>query len=211
MRVTAVLRAEHDLILRMLDAEDALVRRIGRGVAVAPERLLAVVEFLTNFADRTHHRKEETLLFPALEREGVSFERGPIVVMLEEHRRGRSIVTSMQEAAARASVGSVEALDEFAEEAEALSVLLRAHIQKEDEVVFRIADRLFDDGNHQALCREFDRLARGGDAELYEHYHTLAARLEEDGSSGRSSQALLVSPRGDRERADRVAPRLLVS
>ncbi|MFB3127626.1 MAG: hemerythrin domain-containing protein, partial [Candidatus Acidiferrales bacterium] len=102
---TAILRQEHDAILRMLDVTDAIVQQLERNQRVAPETLAGVLEFFRLFADRCHHGKEEELLFPLLERKGMAHDGGPIGVMLHEHEQGRSLVRQLGEAADACSTG----------------------------------------------------------------------------------------------------------
>jgi hemerythrin-like domain-containing protein len=59
-----------------------------------------ILDFLVVFVDKCHHGKEEGLLFPALEAVGVSRNGGPIGVLLEEHRKGRSLTAEMTAAPA---------------------------------------------------------------------------------------------------------------
>ena len=69
---TDVLRREHDAILRMLEVTELVAEQLDQGEKVKPETLDGLLEFFRLFADRCHHGKEEELLFPALERKGLS-------------------------------------------------------------------------------------------------------------------------------------------
>jgi hemerythrin-like domain-containing protein len=75
-----------------------------------------------------------------MEEHGIPKEGGPIGMMLMEHEEGRTYVRSML-----AAIPLVEAKNEAAKEilidkARAYLRLLKDHIQKEDEVLFKIAD-----------------------------------------------------------------------
>lgn len=95
MFATDILRKEHDVILKMLDATDAVGRRLILGEQVSPDTLNGLLEFFRLFADRCHHGKEEDFLFPLLEREGIP-RGGPIGVMLSVHGRGRELIHEME-------------------------------------------------------------------------------------------------------------------
>ncbi len=122
MRATQLLMEEHEIILRALDVLEALAQR---GVSASQ----ALVDFFTDFADTHHHAKEEEILFPALEEAGFPHDAGPVGVMLHEHSEGRRLVKALHDPQA----------------ALAYAALLRAHIQKENQVLFPMADRAVED------------------------------------------------------------------
>ena len=103
---TALLKEEHDLILRGLTVLEKAAARLAAGQAVPVGVLQALVAFFRDFADRCHHGKEEAMLFPALESAGLPREGGPTGVMCFEHEQGRACVRAM--AGAAASHGDVE-------------------------------------------------------------------------------------------------------
>ncbi|MBZ5514772.1 MAG: hemerythrin domain-containing protein, partial [Acidobacteriia bacterium] len=114
---TAILRKEHDAILKMLDATEEAARRIDAGQAVAPETLEGLLEFFRLFADRCHHGKEEDLLFPLLESHGMPRAGGPVGVMLREHEEGRALIQQMVSAEEAAKAGDAAAPARWAEAA----------------------------------------------------------------------------------------------
>jgi hemerythrin-like domain-containing protein len=114
------------------------------------------LDFFSHFADQCHHFKEEQVLFPAMEEHGIPREGGPIGMMLTEHEEGRSLVKAM-----RSAIPLVEAKNEAAKEilvdkAKAYLRLLKDHIQKEDEILFRIADDVIPADEQKTLLRSFE-------------------------------------------------------
>jgi hemerythrin-like domain-containing protein len=105
MTPTDVLREEHRVILRALDLLEAAARSLTAGTVLPEVWWLEIIAWLRGFADRNHHAKEETSLFPAMVKAGVPSMGGPIGVMLEEHERGRALIRAMEaaEPAARAA------------------------------------------------------------------------------------------------------------
>jgi len=113
------------------------------------------VAFLRNFADRCHHAKEETHLFPAMEAKGFPRDGGPTGVMLHEHEEGRGHVRGMAEALEGAAAGDAAALRAFAQHGRAYVALLRDHIHKEDNILYVMANRVFTPADQQALLAAF--------------------------------------------------------
>lgn len=152
---THTLRREHDAILRMLDVTAELARRIDAGASVPAEQLAGTVEFFQVFADRCHHAKEEDLLFPALEQKGLPRQGGPIGVMLHEHEIGRDAVRRMA-AAAQAYPSDPAAAKRWAAAAAEYIPLLSAHIQKENNILFVMAERMLSDEEQTRLGADFE-------------------------------------------------------
>jgi len=100
-----------------------------------------VLEFITVFCDRRHHGKEEGLVFPALTSTGRPNLSGPIAVMLAEHKQARALVKEMVESWRRHRTGDKAAAGKFTVAVNCYIQLLTAHIQKENGVLFPIAER----------------------------------------------------------------------
>jgi hemerythrin-like domain-containing protein len=141
---TDVLREEHRVILQGLALLESAAGADPPTAAPSAwwERAL---EWLRAFADRNHHDKEERYLFPALVEAGVPSEGGPVGVMLAEHVEGRTLIQAMRtdDTAARA------------EAARRYVRLLRDHIEKENDVLFPLADAVLEERVQQALARAF--------------------------------------------------------
>jgi len=140
---TGMLRAEHRLILEVLDVLERIVET-GQTGEWDVDSMEECVAFFRLFADACHHGKEEDLLFPELEARGMPKDSGPIAVMLFEHRQGRALVAQMAGALEGARQGETEPLSRFENAARAYIQLLRGHINKEDNVLFNMADFMFD-------------------------------------------------------------------
>jgi hemerythrin-like domain-containing protein len=152
---TSRLREEHRLILRVADAMQALLADAGDG-SWDFDTLGDCVTFIRLFADACHHGKEEDLLFPELERAGMSRTHGPIAVMLEEHRQGRMYAGYMADALDGARAGDEEARVRLSNAGRGYVDLIRGHIFKEDHVLFQLADQAVPGPACRALCGAYD-------------------------------------------------------
>jgi hemerythrin-like domain-containing protein len=181
MKSTDDLKKEHRGIERMLDVLTAVSARADRNEPLNTADLDAMVEFLTVFADKCHHGKEEEFLFPAMEEAGVRREGGPIGVMLAEHERGRGFIARIKAAVAGCKAGEKTAPADFSRAAGEYVSLLRAHIQKEDTVLFPMADAVLSPAKDEWLVENFERLEieRIGVGK-HEEFHGLLNRLKAD-------------------------------
>ncbi|MCC7012935.1 MAG: hemerythrin domain-containing protein [Planctomycetes bacterium] len=176
MRPTEMLSADHRVIEQVLECLEKLAHAASSGRGLDLERGNTVLEFLSMFADRLHHGKEEGLLFPMLQARGMAENVGPIAVMLNEHDLGRSELARLRKALAAVDPAG------FASAASAYVELLRDHIAKEDGVLFQMAEDRFSDVDRQCLVAEFDRadrnqLGSGVRDRLVESANSLAGSL----------------------------------
>ena len=155
---TAPLRDDHETILSMLEVIERTVALLEDGQAVEAWVLDGLLEFLRVFVDRCHHGKEETVLFPALEANGIPRAGGPIGVMLGEHERGRDFVQRMEEAARAYATGTTTAGRDYAAIATRYAELVRQHIHKENNILFAMADACISAEEQLELAAGYDRI-----------------------------------------------------
>ena len=158
MTPTEELIKEHEAILAMLGVLRRVCERLESGSEVETAHLGQVVEFLQGFADRTHHGKEEALLFPAMEAAGIPREGGPIGIMLHEHEVGRGLVRKMAAAGEEVQSGSQGAAKAYSENARQSIAFRAQHIDKENHVLFPMADQVVPARKMKALVTGFTQV-----------------------------------------------------
>lgn len=178
---TAILRQDHDAILKMLDATEEVAGQLRNGKQVTPDILSGLLEFFQLFADRCHHGREEDLLFPLLESKGMPRMGGPIGVMLQEHELGRDLVRQMKESGQSYAGGDTAAGARWAAAAMGYVPLLREHIFKENNILFMMAERMLSEEEQRTLAAEFEKaeLEKMG-AGTHERLHKLMDTLLEE-------------------------------
>ena len=145
------LKHEHEAIISSLGILDQIAAGIGKGLKPDKSDLGNFIRFLKEFADKCHHGKEEGILYPALIQAGMPEKGGPIEVMLTEHTQGRNFIKAMEHAIA---IGPDHKA--FADAATKYSSLLVNHIQKENNVLFPMAERTFDKKRLEQIYRAFE-------------------------------------------------------
>lgn len=147
------LKKEHEGVLVGLKILEKMAGMLKAGKRVDPGDLTAIVDFLKLFADKCHHGKEEDLLFVELEKYGIPNKGGPIGQMLSEHAEGRTYIAGMSRALEN---GAVDA-SAFSRNAESYIGLLRNHIQKENNVLFPLADKAIPRDVQARLLEDFEK------------------------------------------------------
>ena len=175
-KATELLSDEHRVIERVLAVVEKLAAAPVEGRLDSWKQAL---DFIRHFADGCHHLKEEKVLFPAMEERGIPRDGGPIGMMLMEHEEGRGYVRSMLAAIALVEKKNEAAKEILVDKAKAYLRLLKDHIQKEDEILFKIADDVISPDEQKQLLRSFEEHEAKEIGEgVHEKYIKIAEELE---------------------------------
>lgn len=148
---TENLMDDHEIILQMLEVMENITHTSEPKV----EHLEFIVDFIRNFADGLHHRKEEDLLFPKMVQKGIPNENGPVGMMLYEHNVGRNFVKGMADNILLYKKGDKSAVEAIYRNMTGYVELLRSHIMKENNILFQMADQVLTTGEQEALLADF--------------------------------------------------------
>lgn len=176
MRSTEELIREHEVILGVLDGLEAHLEAFRSGSPLDVAYLKDAVSFSQGFVDRCHHGKEERCLFPCLERRGVPRDGGPIGVMLAEHEQGRKLVRRISELASQYEAGQAQP-SEVAEVVWEYVQLLRAHIAKENGVLFPMGEAVLTGSDDAEVGGCYDGVEHQQGRGEHQRLTQLAARL----------------------------------
>lgn len=169
---------EHRLIEQVLGSLETFAERLERGDAAERKTVQDYGDFFRNFADKCHHGKEEDRLFAKMADHGFPREYGPLAVMLAEHAEGRSHVGVLAETGEGSGPLTEEERESVARHAKAYIPLLRAHIMKEDNVLYPMAMQALPGGVLDAMAQEFEAFERDVMGEgQHERFHALAESL----------------------------------
>jgi hemerythrin-like domain-containing protein len=174
MKPITELTAEHGPIRLMLRVLEKICAQIEKGEVVADEHLRQAVIFIREFADQCHHGKEENLLFPAMRENNIPEEIPLIDVLIEEHKTGRNFARGMAEA--------IKAKDSarFSENARGYISLLDQHIDKENKILFPMADRSLSEEKQKILEEGFEDVEKNVIGEgRHEELHKIIHELKE--------------------------------
>lgn len=180
MKAIQDLRMEHDAVRLTLKVLERMAQKIERdGSLDKPQHMDHLLEFFTIFVDQCHHGKEEELLFPAMEQVGVARDKGPIGVMLREHELGRECVQKMKAAFSLIKAGELQGAKDFVRNARDYISLLNQHIDKENMVLFPMAERQLSEATLAELSKGFERIEEQKiGVGRHEEFHKMIDQLE---------------------------------
>lgn len=148
---TRNLEEDHVHILRLIDVMEHITALDNPDT----DHLEKIVDIIKKFADGIHHAKEENEFFPMLVKKGFSPANGPIAVMLNDHVAGRNFVKGMSENITLYKSGRKNSLNAIYANMNGYSQLLRSHIAKENNVLFKMAENALSPSDHEELLNRF--------------------------------------------------------
>jgi hemerythrin-like domain-containing protein len=177
MQARGPLMIEHRLIERMLSIIKGVLAKIESKHKVDPVFVDIAVDFIRVYADRTHHGKEEDILFRELNKKALKSEDNQIMKeLIEEHVFGRRITKALVDANTRYRNGDESALGHIAANLKTLTEFYPKHIEKEDKIFFPSCRTYFTDEEDQAMLAEFWEFDRNM---IHEKYKSLVEGFEE--------------------------------
>lgn len=175
-----LLLAEHELIERVMAVLRTELERLTEPQAPRV-RLERALDFLLEFGDKLHNVKEEQALFPRMADRGMPIQQGPIGVMLAEHAAERELLQRMLARLPELAAASDDERAAMQQEGLAYLQVRAEHIWKENDVLYMMGRRMFDDADNDALVDAFtaiDREHYGDDA--HARFRALVDEIEGD-------------------------------
>jgi hemerythrin-like domain-containing protein len=137
MKPIGPLMREHRLIERIIPVLNDELKRIDENNKANVELLTVAVDFFRTYTDRTHHGKEEDILFRELAKKPLSAEHKRIMdELVAEHVYARKTVSALVEAKNKYNQGSRESLKDITKYVNELIKFYPVHIEKEDKDFF---------------------------------------------------------------------------
>ncbi len=158
---TEILKEEHENVLQKLDALEEIISHLDK-----KDEISAKLRELASFFGTdvwVHFAKEEEALFPEIER-FIPRESGPIGVMLAEHEELRNTNTEIQRGIAvyLRDSGNLEAKVMIERHGAHFIGLLRDHIDKENNILFVMADMHLDETQLDKVIKLFYDIEKSG-------------------------------------------------
>lgn len=152
----APLMIEHRLIERMIAVMEMQAEGIQAGQELDLRFIPEVVDFMRTYADRTHHGKEEDILFKVLKGKKLSGAHRRVLEKLEDdHVKAREMVGKLSSLGEEHARGSPSAAYHASMLMKDLATFYHAHIELEDQGFFVPVMDYLNAPERQAMLEEF--------------------------------------------------------
>jgi hemerythrin-like domain-containing protein len=180
MKPRGPLMIEHRLIEKMFELVRKEIKKIEELKQVDPIFIDITVDFIRMYADRTHHGKEEDILFRDLEKKNIAeLDKKIMQELIDEHKYGRKTVKELVEAKEKYLQGQTGALEGILDKLDALVNFYPEHIEKEDKVFFPATEEYFSQEEQDAMLEEFWEFDK---EMIHEKYRSLVKQLQDEKS-----------------------------
>ncbi len=180
MKPRGPLMIEHRLIEKMLNIANKELNLIKKSKKVNPIFIDTIIDFVRIYADRTHHGKEEDILFRKLEYKKLNDKDKKMMQdLVNEHINARRVVGELVEANQKYAGGESMAVVTIIEKLLFLITFYPEHIKKEDKEFFPNTERYFSNKELDEMLDEFWEFDRKMIHEKYEKlYEFLLKKYE---------------------------------
>ncbi|MFX0030028.1 MAG: hemerythrin domain-containing protein [Candidatus Hermodarchaeota archaeon] len=147
---------EHRLIEKMILLMEIEIEKMKKILKANPLFIDIAVDFIRMYADRTHHGKEEDILFRDLEKKDLSPNHRRIMEeLVKEHIWARNTVGELVDAKNQYQKGDAKVLNEIIETLAELTEFYPKHIEKEDKHFFIPVMKYFTKQEQDKMLQEF--------------------------------------------------------
>jgi hemerythrin-like domain-containing protein len=168
MKPIGPLMIEHRLIERFISILERTLKDMEKSHKVDIYFMYAAVDFFRAYADRTHHGKEEDILFRDLDTKKLAPDHKKIMgELIEEHIHARKTVGNLLAANEDYRKGESGALEKVLSQVRELVSFYPAHIEKEDKHFFLPIMNYFTQEEQDAMLVEFYEFDRNMIHEKY--------------------------------------------
>ncbi len=175
MKPVGPLMWEHRIIERIIPVLEEELNRMKKTGKADPHFIVSAVDFFRTYADRTHHGKEEDILFKVLESKMLDeIHAATMEELKEEHEYARATVGRLLEGRDMWVRGDEGSIEHIGAALKALAELYPAHIEKEDKLFFYPVMTYLSDEEQDQMLESFQRFDR---AMIHERYKDLLGEL----------------------------------
>lgn len=175
MEALEVLMEEHEIILKAISILEESANKLERGQSIPDQFFVDFLDVIKKFADKCHHGKEETVLFPLIKEKDAKQSK-VIAILLLDHQDARANIASLEKAVANNdSKGKIT-------NAVSYSSKLKFHIEKENKLFPSWMSNLSDE-EKELVFEKFEEIEEkviglGKHEEYAERIETLASKLK---------------------------------
>ncbi len=148
---------EHRLIEKIVPNIQEQIENIDKTGQTDPTYIDTLVDFFRVYADKTHHGKEEDILFKQLKEKMLSSDHKRVMTeLIQEHTTARSKIKQLIEANKAYREGDQSQLTQITTLLRELAELYPKHIEKEDKHFFMPTIKYFTAEERRTMLKQFE-------------------------------------------------------
>jgi len=178
MTATENLISEHKDIIELLGIMSKISNKIQLNEVFYTSDIEDIIDFLKHFIEKSHHKKEE-IFYPLLSTTEMPNDRAELSVMLYEHTLARNYLKDINSCIINCKIGNAFSQELLAESMMKYVVLIKNHINKEEKIIFPMANKVLTENEQTEINRQFEKIEEKIiNHDLHEHYRRLLNKLK---------------------------------
>lgn len=150
-----VIRGEHRSLTAVLIGLWYLVDEVSEGRSEPNFRVLrAMMHYIDTFPEKLHHPKEQRYLFPRL-RQRTDTANAALDQLEAEHIHGKKLIRDLEQALLRWEMGGQQDFTTFAQAVEHYVGFHKRHMQREEQVILPLAERMLTEEDWREIDAAF--------------------------------------------------------
>lgn len=177
MTPTENLINEHKDIIELLGIMTKIAEKIKLNNIFYTSDVEDIIGFMTLFIEKNHHKKEE-IFYPALSVSEIT-ENNELSLMLYEHVLAKNYLRDINSCIENCKIGNTFSGELLAESIVKYVVLIKTHLQKEENIIFPLANEIMGEEKQKEIYKQFEKIeekifTHGS----HEHFHQLLLNLK---------------------------------
>ncbi len=178
MQARAPLMAEHRLINKVVGLFKKKMEIMKKNKKADVDFIRGIIDFIRIYADKTHHGKEEDILFENLDKKSMEEkDREDMEELIQEHRWTRKKVKNLEKALEKYAGGEQKSINDIIENTEKLVEFYPRHIEKEDRGFFLVSRKYLSQQEENEMLKEFKDF---DSRMIHEKYEAFQKKLAEN-------------------------------
>lgn len=178
MKPTDNLIIEHREISELLNIMSVIADNIKSKDVFYPNDIDEIIDYLIILLDKSHHGKEEEVFYPELILSGIPKEKAPLSIINYEHMLAKRYLNEISSCVVNCKIGIDFSGELLADSLTNYVVVIQNHIQREEEIVFPLANEAFSIEKQNEIAQKFEEIEQKNITRNFnEHYNRLLNKL----------------------------------
>ena len=179
MTPTENLIQEHKKISELLNILKKISDKIKSKDVFYTNDVEEIVNYLIILIEKSHHGKEEGVLYQELILSGIPKEKIPLSIINYEHTLSRRYLKEINSCVVNCKIGNDFSGELLADSITNYVVVIRNHIKREEETVFPLANDLFSDEKQIEIIHKFEDIDEKNISHNFlDHFNKLVNKLK---------------------------------
>ena len=179
MTPTENLIKEHEEINELLDIMSKIAMKIKSKDVFYPNDVEEIIDYLIIIIDKSHHGKEDEVFYPELISSGIPNEKAPLSIINYEHTLAKRYLKDISSCVVNCKIGNDFSGELLADSLTNYVVVIKNHIQREEEIVFPIANEVLSSEKQNEISQRFEAIEQNNiSLSFFDRFNKLLKKLK---------------------------------